>query len=532
MIVVHGPLATVALPWDIEQHAAAVLSIRLPGPPDVRAALAAFNDDADTDRAIAAVAGSPRPHAALLTSLTGVEVGTNDPPLATQLRLAARLAGAGPVSAPLGALAARFVTDPLVVGLLDEPADATLLQEAWQEYTERGSGPHTAALEEARTELAQLFAVGVLQRVPSSADLPGWARVGVRVRNQEEQAQILLAAAPEPFPPNSPAGWIKAAEWWGNVRRLVASAPAELADKGWQRWTDLDEAFRRWLRVNYGSVLSSSARWPAALHGVAPFLARRMRDGATDRVLLIVLDGLGHAQWPLLRDVAGFEVVDAGSTFAMVPTYTTVSRQAIFAGDLPAAFPESLWTTQPERRRWVAFWEGEDVRGATYHRVRGLFPYDRIEFGASRAVGVVVNAVDDLMHSSELMGDAQLLAGVDLWAKSEFLVDLVRRGTQAGYEVWVTSDHGNLECRPAGEARNGLVVESAGKRLLRYENKTLRDEWAVDGIVWDAIPGLPPTAPPLRFAPGRLAYTNHRLSISHGGLSLDEVIVPLARVTA
>jgi membrane protein YdbS with pleckstrin-like domain len=42
--------------------------------------------------------------------------------------------------------------------------------------------------------------------------------------------------------------------------------------------------------------------------------------------------------------------------------------------------------------------------------------------------------------------------------------------------------------------------------------------------------GLPPDAEPLRFAPGRLAYTNHQVSVSHGGLSIDEVIVPLARI--
>jgi hypothetical protein len=224
--------------------------------------------------------------------------------------------------------------------------------------------------------------------------------------------------------------------------------------------------------------------------------------------------------------------VEPGSTFALVPTYTTVSRQAIFAGDLSLAYPDHLWSTHREAHHWRAFWERQEVPviATSYHRVKGRFPTDRIDFGTRRAVGVVVNAVDDFMHSSELFGDAQILANLDVWVDNGFLADLVLRAVDDGFEVWVTSDHGNLECLPAGNPSEGLAAEAAGKRLLRYPNRPLRDSSTVDGLIWDDIPGLPPDAVPLRFAPGRLAYTNYQLSVSHGGLSLDEVIVPFARV--
>ena len=227
-------------------------------------------------------------------------------------------------------------------------------------------------------------------------------------------------------------------------------------------------------------------------------------------------------------------VVETGSTLALVPTYTTVSRQAIFAGDLPSAFPDALWTTQPEPRRWRELWtqEGFAVTGAAYHRVKGRLPHDHLGFGDAPVNGVVVNAVDDLMHTSELFGDAQLLANLDVWADNDFLVDLLARATAVGIETWITADHGNLECLGSGPISEGVAIESSGKRLLRYPNRTLRDASAAEGIVWDDIPGMPSTAEPLLFAAGRSAFTNNRLSISHGGLSLDEVIVPLARVTA
>jgi len=247
-----------------------------------------------------------------------------------------------------------------------------------------------------------------------------------------------------------------------------------------------------------------------------------------------VLDGLGQAQWAHLQERLSIDVAEAGSTFSLVPTYTTVSRQAIFAADLPITYPDSLWTTQPERRRWGAFWlsQGLPVTAVAYHRVRGRFPHDHIDFGATRAIGVVVNAVDDLMHTSELLGDAQLLANLDVWVANGFLEDLVRRAHGDGIEVWITADHGNLECLGAGALSEGVAIESAGKRLLRYPNRVLRDASAAQGIAWDDIPGMPASAEPLLFAPGRLAFTNNLISISHGGLSIDEVIVPLVRVTA
>ncbi len=361
----------------------------------------------------------------------------------------------------------------------------------------------------------------------------GWASIGIRRPSSEERARQILAEAPTEHPTDL-EGWHVVAEWWGDVRRHVSAAPTELRENAWRTWAELDAAFLPWLRARYGTLLSSAARWPTAVHRVAHFLARRVRDGDAERVLLVVLDGLGHAQWAHLRERLPIEVVEAGSTFALVPTYTTVSRQAIFAGDLPTSFPDTLWTTHPEPRRWREHWasEGLAVTGVAYNRVKGRLPHDHLGFGDAPVNGVVVNAVDDLMHTSGLFGDAQLLANLDVWAENGFLTDLVTRASADGIETWITADHGNLECIGTGSISEGVAIESSGKRLLRYPNRTLRDASAAEGIVWDDIPGLPSTAEPLLFAAGRKAFTNNRVSVSHGGLSFDEVIVPLARVTA
>lgn len=533
VIVIGGDLASSPLPWDIEQASTAVAAVKLPGRPTVRAALTRLDED-EAVRAISAVAAvAVDQDAALLRAVTGVAVTGSQLSRADQLRLAARLAVRPRGSAALATLARRWVVEPVAASLLDDPPDTAALKVAWLGYVSDASDHWAADLEQASAEIAQLFATGLLVPVVASRPVDVWAGVGVRHPSVEERAGELLAHAPTE-PPADLAGWCEVATWWGDVRRLTATAPSVLRDHAWSVWSDLDAAFLPWLQSRYGTLLSSAAKWPTTVHRVAGFLARRLRDGDAERILLVVLDGLGHAQWAHLRERLPLEVVESGSTLALVPTYTTVSRQAIFAGDLPSSFPDSLWTTQPEPRRWRDRWtsEGLAVTGARYHRVKGRLPHDHLEFGDAPVNGIVVNAVDDLMHTSELLGDAQLLANLDVWADNGFLVDLIARATAAGIETWITADHGNLECIGSGSISEGVAIESSGKRLLRYPNRTLRDASVAEGVTWDEIPGMPPTAEPLLFAAGRAAFTNNRLSISHGGVSLDEVIVPLAKVTA
>jgi hypothetical protein len=532
-LVVRGPLALEPLPFDIERDSGAIVSVRLPGPPAVRAVLIDLDGD-ERERAIRAATGAADPAAAVVGSVTGVALSAEPLSRAEQLRVAGRLAVRPRRSSRLHSLARKWVVDPLLIGLLEDPPEAGRLQTAWDAFARHGESTGATDFEIARTELAQLFAAGILHPVIPTVSKPAWASVGLRQPTKEERAKDVLVERPTPFPPTDAGGWVAVAEWWGELRCLVAAAPPEIRQTAWDAWAEVDDAFLPWLLDRYGTVLSSAARWPSAVHRIGQFLARRLRDGEAQRVLLVVLDGLGQAQWAHLRDGLSIDVAEAGSTFALVPTYTTVSRQAIFAADLPVTYPDSLWTTQPERRRWEVFWlsQGLPVTAVAYHRVRGRFPHDHIDFGATRAIGVVVNAVDDLMHTSELLGDAQLLANLDVWVANGFLADLVRRAHADGIEVWMTADHGNLECLAAGSLSEGVAIESAGKRLLRYPNRVLRDASAAQGIAWDDIPGMPRSAEPLLFAPGRLAFTNNLISVSHGGLSIDEVIVPLVRVSA
>jgi hypothetical protein len=218
----------------------------------------------------------------------------------------------------------------------------------------------------------------------------------------------------------------------------------------------------------------------------------------------------------------------------MVPTLTSVSRQAIFSGARPSAFAKTIRSTSAEPKRWAAFWDelSASVGPPQYIKVVGHLPEDLPDLGTGTVVGMVVEAVDKSLHGAEVLGDAQVSSTVELWGRKGFLRALVEQAVGAGFEVWITSDHGNLESLPSGRIMEGLAVESAGVRVRWYQTAALRDGARADGEAWDP-PGLPAEAIYPLFAPGRTGYFSGQpgaTRVTHGGISLDEVIVPLVRV--
>ncbi|HXF72364.1 MAG TPA: BREX-3 system phosphatase PglZ [Actinomycetota bacterium] len=519
------------LPYDIDR-ASVVAEVAVPGPPWLRDVLLALPDDLSDEAAgvIERTAGDPLE--ALLERLWGVRSAGGD--AARELDLVIRLRSDPTAPDALwGLLVERLRWEP-ARALCDDPPDPRPLQRLWAGWVkgQDGGGPVFAAL---GPRLAPLFHLGFLRPEPAGAvGLPSWARLGVAEAGPRERAEELLGAKPATWPPADVSDWLAAAEWWGEVRAALAeagAAAAGLKEEAWAAWRELDQAFGPWLRARFGGLMTLTTRLPLTVDKIAPFLARRLREGRAERIVLVVVDGMGLAQWSTLRRAARLSVVESGASFAMIPTLTPVSRQAIFAGRPALAFADTIRETGVDARRWRKFWEGEGVGvgGVSYARVSGGLRDADLPLGRARIIGVVVNAVDEIMHGAHLLGDTQMAAGLLDWAGHGFLRSLVSRAVDAGYEVWVTSDHGNLESEPLGRVHEGLAVESAGVRVRWYPDPILREAARAEGIAWDP-PGLPEGVCYPLFAPGRGGYFSGDLRVTHGGISLDEVVVPLARV--
>ncbi|MCC2309166.1 PglZ domain-containing protein [Cellulomonas chengniuliangii] len=471
--------------------------------------------------------------AALARELTGLAW---PPPPDTALLSVVRLVEhAGPA---LRALLAPTCPPGLAAAVLSGPDPTEVLSALLDDWGARGGAhPHDAELRTVTEEFLGLLERRLL-RTPKRvvADLP----IGLRLYRPEETglsaSEKLLAELPSAA--TSYSDWLTVADAWARLRWSIAALPptegtAVLAASAWARWAELDVGWSSWLQSNYAVLLSGSVMRPASVHRVAPFLAAASVNTGS-KVMLLVLDGLGIGQWLHIVKALNLRVADDRRVLACLPTITTVSRQSIFAGALPTSFPDTLERTDTEASRWNTFWraEGLDAADIHYDRIYGHEASEWVDPPAGAvAVGLAVNAVDDLMHGASVNADHQFHAGVTTWLRSGFLeraLDWARRNEM---QVWVTSDHGNLPCLGMDSPipNEGVRVTGRGQRVRTYRSELLRDATQLPGLPWTP-PGFPASAGAPLFAFGRTCFRRGGVTVTHGGLSQDEVIVPLVRV--
>lgn len=314
----------------------------------------------------------------------------------------------------------------------------------------------------------------------------------------------------------------------------------------------VDSRFTEWMLQHFAALHSRSyLPKPAMLHHVAPYMAHGW-DGAAksasdEKLALVVVDGLALSQWIPLRqslkaDGSAPWIIEAAA-FAWVPTLTSVSRQSVFAAEPPQYFAQSISTTQKEPKHWSRFWEEKGVPAAGVQYVcqkkqeTETDLLNRVvevaDHPACRVLGAVIGTVDQMMHGSPT-GSAGLHAQVQHWAKEGYFARLVSSLIERGFAVFVTADHGNIEGTGCGKPNAGATAEERGERVHVFSEEVLRSKVAAnfsDAITWPPD-GLPVDYLPL-LAPGRFAFVPEgKRTIGHGGISLEEIIVPFVEIRA
>jgi hypothetical protein len=149
----------------------------------------------------------------------------------------------------------------------------------------------------------------------------------------------------------------------------------------------------------------------------------------------------------------------------------------------------------------------------------------------TKVIGLVIDKVDKIMHGMQL-GAAGMHNQISQWCKGKYLTTLLNYLSNYGYEVWLTSDHGNIESIGKGRPKEGAIAESRGERVRVYPTHELRSQISSSYTFareWQPS-GLPENYFPL-VATGNDAFINEGDSIvGHGGVAIEEVIVPLIKV--
>ena len=351
------------------------------------------------------------------------------------------------------------------------------------------------------------------------------------------------------------AGWfghaLRDVAWadraYRRVRRALETVPAWLADparrilNSWVNRRDvLNAAFAEFLAANWASLArNSDARQPLALNQITRSIIRRLVDDGS-HVLLLVLDGcdvasfleilesvpadrriglaLPHVRDAVLRDDLA-AVGALGVAIAPIPTVTSHSRRALFAGEIPGN--TALNDTESAAANATAdqrAWSRNTALGEVPRRLflKGdLGTANQSLIDALRAkdlavLAAVLNGVDDALSSRETTSLPQ-------WSLASLgagVTETLQVAIDEGWCVVVTADHGHT---PFVSSDRKAATAGLGQRFSAE---------ALGGAV--AFDSGPLPRQPLHLLTRFGAWFGHQTRGFHGGAGIEEVAVPLA----
>ena len=463
---------------------------------------------------------------------------------------------------------------PLETIIPDREAFLAFLQERWPTFLDRSAmhdragtrddetpsgfeipGPSDLPFDhdDVRVYIDNMFLEGFLEAVPherAESLSTSWLAIGIRMDNQTDRTRRVdglldTLAADIPNEDARHDAWFHFARTWAELVALVLDSDAMLPESARQKMETLqaqiDAAFTPWVTKRYAGLINLPPDPPVMLHHIPRFLYRHVNDGREHKVALVLLDGLSLDQWIVIRKELTKRhskyFFRENAIFAWTPTITSVSRQAAFAGKPPIYFPNSIHTTDKESALWTQFWVDQGLTQQEVAYAKGLRDgtlesvEEMIARPRTRVVGLVVDKVDKIMHGMEL-GTAGMHNQVRQWARQPFMANLFDLLLENEFQIYLTSDHGSVEAVGCGRPAEGSVADLRGERVRIYPDQLLRGrvkERFPDAVEWPPI-GLPEKYLPL-LAPGRSAFVREteRL-VGHGGVSLEELIVPLVQI--
>ena len=123
---------------------------------------------------------------------------------------------------------------------------------------------------------------------------------------------------------------------------------------------------------------------------------------------------------------------------------------------------------------------------------------------------------------------------IELWLTHQpYLTHLIAKLLAENFTVFLTADHGNVWARGMGRPNEGVLVETKGQRARLYTDPAflgLARQQFPEALEWPNL-GLPAQLRVL-LAPKLTAFLDvNTQAVCHGGIALEEVVVPFVQIT-
>lgn len=280
--------------------------------------------------------------------------------------------------------------------------------------------------------------------------------------------------------------------------------------------------------------------------------------------LLIVIDNLRYDQWKILEPTVNnhYKTQEESLYYSILPTATQYARNAIFSGLMPSEMEKlypQYWkndTDEGGKNLFEAeFLEAQLKRLGLSHLKHEYIKITNLRAGkklsetfktkAQNDLTVLVyNFVDMLSHAKTEMEVLKELASNDKgyrsltksWFQNSPLLEIIKQAKELNFKLIITTDHGTINVKNpskvVGNKDTSLNLRYKTGRSISYEGK---DVLAVKDPKSIHLPSAAMNSTFI-FAKDNLffAYPNNynyyvnyfRNTYQHGGISLEEVIIP------
>lgn len=327
--------------------------------------------------------------------------------------------------------------------------------------------------------------------------------------------------------------------------------------------------FCRFVRKNYDSWLNTpNIERPLLSHQVMKKkVFPALKSGKP--LFFVVIDNLRFDQWKTIEPLVTeyFNVESEETYYSILPTTTAYARNAIFSGLLPSEMAKSqpdLWVGEDEDESKNNFEEEFLIRQLKKNNLSPRLSYNKIkklEEGRdldesihnlfSNDLNVIVyNFVDMLSHARtdmamirELAPDESAYRSITRsWFEHSPLFEVLKKISDKGFRVIITTDHGTIRVkRPfkiVGDKNVNTNLRYKQGKNLGYEGDKLVEALKPERFF------LPKqnvsTTYVFAMEDQFFAYPNnynyyvsmYKDTFQHGGVSLEEMIVPLISLTS
>ena len=264
----------------------------------------------------------------------------------------------------------------------------------------------------------------------------------------------------------------------------------------------------------------------------SPILVSRVMDYIHDnseKAVIIVMDGMSEFDWMVLK--RSFDVIHyrQSAIFSMIPSTTSISRQCLLSGKYPSQLVEP-WKQTKEKNE---FYDCVRKYGYKDNQIDYKRGYDVTFSAFVKYAAVILLDIDDLVHA-QYQGRIGMLNDDIVLMKQNKLADLTKRLLQEGFDVYITADHGNTLCTGLGRLTgSGVEVETRSHKMVVLKDFANKERLIGRyGLLEYPKYYLPKAYDYLICNVGESLDIKGENVMTHGGISLDEVVVPFIIVRA